>query len=170
MTNDYHHNAYKAVTYREESKTMQVVMLYEGILRFVRQAREAIEKGDIEARYNSLTKACEIINGLQISLDFKEGGDIAQLLYDYYAGLDQRLSHLHFQQDLALCDVCISHLTMMKEAWEDVHKNTEDKRSSGGSGDDFIRIKLSTLPTDSGMDAAPMYTVLPELSAINVNA
>lgn len=163
---DYHHDAYKAASYREESKTRQVVLLYEGALRYAKQAKEAIEKSDIETRYNSLTKACEILTGLQLSLDFKEGGEVAQLLYDYYAGLDQRLTSLHFNQDMAICDACIRHLTMMKEAWEDVHKQTEE---SGGGEEELIRNTLSTLASQGKLEASG-YASLPELATINVSA
>ena len=52
-------------TYKNNSymvrKTKQVVMLYEGAIRSVQQAKAAIEEGDIETRFNALTKACEIV-------------------------------------------------------------------------------------------------------------
>jgi flagellar protein FliS len=164
---DHHHNAYKAAAWREENKTLQVVMLYEGVLRYARQAREAIEKGDIEARYNSLTRACEIINGLQLSLDFAQGGEVAQLLYDYYAGLDQRLSHLHFHQDISLCDLCIRHLTLMRDAWQDVHAHAAEKEATAQAGEQLIQKKLETFVAEA---AVPGYAVLPELSGISVSA
>ncbi len=102
-------------------------MLYDGAIKFVQQAREAMEKGDIETRYNSLTKACDILAGLQLSLDFDKGGEIAKLLYDYYAGLDMRLMSLHADQNMDICESCIRHLKMMREAWQEV-----DTRHSGG--------------------------------------
>ncbi|MCQ6468560.1 flagellar export chaperone FliS, partial [Vibrio parahaemolyticus] len=69
-------------------KTRQVVMLYDGVMRFVQQAIEAIKKEDYETRYNLLVKSSEIITGMQNSLDFENGGEIAKLLYDYYASID----------------------------------------------------------------------------------
>ncbi len=115
-------------------KTRQIVMLYEGMIRCLQQAKAAIEKNDIQERFNSLAKACEILNGLQISLDFNEGGDIAQVLYDYYAGLDSRISSIHFSNDKDMCDVCIEHIRMMKNAWDEIDQNYDqqsgDKKSS----------------------------------------
>ncbi len=136
-----YHNAYKAASYREESKTRQVVMLYEGVIRYVRQAREAIEQNDIETRYNTLAKACDIITGLQLSLNFDEGGAVARLLYDYYSGLDARLSSLHFTQDIAVCDLCLKHLAMMKEAWEEVDEKTQRNAPEAPAGRDAVEIR-----------------------------
>lgn len=167
---DYHHNAYKAATYREEDKTQQIILLYEGTIRYVKQAKAAIEQNDIEARYNSLTKACEILTGLQLSLDFDHGGEIAQLLYDYYAGLDMRLTHLHFKQDVAICDLCIRHLEMMCDAWRDVQQKTSmDEGGKGGT--DTIIGKLRDLASGgTDMSAHPITMLPPELAAINVSA
>lgn len=127
-----HHHAY-ARTSHLVRKTKQVVMLYDGAIRSVKQARAAIENGDIQARYNALVNACDIIAGLQVSLDFERGGEITKLLYDYYAGLDMRLMSLHQKQDLAMCDLCISHLTMMRDAWEDVDSAAHESGGKAGS-------------------------------------
>ena len=58
---------------------------------------------------------------------------------------------------------------MMKDAWEDVHKDRNEK-SGGGEADKIIRNKLAGF-TPGGMDAASGFTQLPaELAAINVSA
>ncbi len=122
-------------------KTKQVVLLYEGAIRYVQQAKAAIEEDRIEDRYNSLIKACDIITGLQLSLDFDKGGEIAELLYDYYAGLDMRLLSLHQNQDIKICESCIDHLKMMKEAWEEIDDNFEVESTS--TSNDAVEIDLS---------------------------
>lgn len=129
MTND-HISAYKAVSHLVR-KTKQVVMLYDGAIRYVQQAKAAIEKGDIESRFNSLTKACDIINGLQMSLDFNNGGQVAKLLYDYYAAMDMRLLSVHQSNDLSLLDLTIKHLKMMREAWEEIDATSALNESKG---------------------------------------
>lgn len=123
------YSAYTAASHMVR-KTKQVVMLYEGAIRYVQQAKAAIEKGDIETRFNSLTKACDIITGLQLSLDFDKGGEISKLLYDYYAGLDMRLMSIHQNNSTEMCDLSIKHLKMMLQAWEEIdHKYNSDKES-----------------------------------------
>ncbi len=129
MTYQQPYANYQHASYMALPKTRQVIMLYEGAIRSVQQAKQAVEQRDIEGRYNAITKACEIINGLQLCLDFDQGGEVAQLLYDYYAGIDMRLMSVQFSEDISLLELCIKHLTMMKDAWEDVHL-----KETSGSG------------------------------------
>jgi flagellar secretion chaperone FliS len=125
-------NAYKAVS-GMVSKTRQVVMLYDGVIRLVQQAKQAIADNNIQERYNCLSRACEVINGLQYSLDMKNGGEVAQLLYDYYAGLDMRLLSVHQSNDATMLDISIRHLKMMRDAWEEIDQKYGNTESSDTS-------------------------------------
>ena len=109
------------------SKCEQVIMLYDGAIRFIQKAIDAIGDNNIQERYNHLTRAQHILIGLQSALDFDQGGDIAQLLYSYYHGLDMRLMGVHRNNDVATCQQAIEELTMMKEAWVDVDNSTSAK-------------------------------------------
>lgn len=104
-------------------KVRQVVMLYDGAIRFVKQATEAIAAGDFETRYNQLVKTSEIITGLQNSLDFEQGGDISKLLYDYYASIDARLFTVHRSNDVKMCEAIVKELKMMRDAWDQIDRD-----------------------------------------------
>lgn len=119
-----HHSQYRAYATATQTvaKTRQVVMLYDGALRFVKQAVEAIERKDYEARYNLLMRACEIIMGLQGSLDHEKGGEIAVLLHNYYSSLDARLLAVHRTNDVAACHQVMKELKQMRDAWDHVDR------------------------------------------------
>ncbi|MDG1286030.1 MAG: flagellar export chaperone FliS [Rickettsiales bacterium] len=102
------------------SKTRQVVMLYDGAIRFMQQARLAVEETRIEDRFNLLNKASEVLLGLQGSLDFDNGGNVAPLLYDYYSSLDARILYVQRSNDLKILDSVIAELKQMRGAWGDV--------------------------------------------------
>lgn len=110
------YNAYNMAT-QTVSKTRQVVMLYDGAIRFAKQAKTAIEENRIEDRYNLLHKVSEILMGLQGSLDFDNGGEIAPLLFDYYSSLDARILYIQHKNDVAILDSIISELKQMRDAW-----------------------------------------------------
>lgn len=124
MTYNNKYSAYTTATHMVR-KTKQVVMLYDGAIRYVQQAKAAIEEKRIEDRYNALVKACDIITGLQLSLDFENGGEVAKVLYDYYAGIDMRLLSVHQSESTEICDLCIKHLKMMREAWDEIDHSNE---------------------------------------------
>ncbi len=111
-------------------KMRQIVMLYDGAIRFMRQAKLAIEEGRIEDRYNLLTKASEVILGLQGCLDFERGGEVAQILYDYYSSLDARILSIHRSQSIETCDSVIADLKEMRDAWEAIEANNSPESES----------------------------------------
>lgn len=110
------YRAYVAAT-QTVARTRQIVMLYDGAIRFVQQAREAIVDGRIEDRYRLLTRASDIIMGLQSCLDFDKGGDIAKILYQFYASIDARMFSVHQDNSLDSCDRIIADLKNMRDAW-----------------------------------------------------
>ena len=105
-------NLYKAYSRATHTvaKTRQIVMLYDGAIRFLSQAKEAMEKKEIERRFNTLNKAYDIIVGLQSCLDFSAGTQAAQALYDFYASVDTRILQLQRTDDAAACGALIGEM------------------------------------------------------------
>lgn len=120
-TPGHHYKAYSQATHTV-AKTRQVVMLYDGAIRFLSQAREAMEKADYERRYNTLSKAGEILVGLQACLDFDAGEKTAQTLFDFYSSLDLRILQLHRTNDVAECARVIADLKQMREVWNGIDR------------------------------------------------
>ena len=112
-------NHYKAYNLASQTvgKTRQVVMLYDGAIRFLQQGLEAIEKKDYETRYNKLTRAADVLVGLQACLDFEVGGNAARVLYDFYASIDVRIFSIHRTNDAKECQAVIDQLKEMREVW-----------------------------------------------------
>lgn len=120
------YNAYNLAT-QTVPKTRQVVMLYDGAIRFMKQARQAVEENRIEDRFNLLMKVSEVLIGLQGCLDFENGGEIAPILYDYYSSLDARILYVQRTNDLKILDSVIAELKQMRGAWGNV-----DAAQAGG--------------------------------------
>lgn len=137
MYNTNHMNKYQAYANAAMTvgKTRQVVMLYDGVIRFVKQSVEAIEQQDYETRFNLLTKSAAIIGGLQSSLDFEHGGDIAKLLYDYYASIDARLFSVHRSNDTAVLQGVIKELKMMRDVWSEIDGADSEKKATAAAED-----------------------------------
>jgi len=112
------------------SKTRQVVMLYDGADRFLQQASEAIEKKEIERRYNTLTRASEILSGLQSCLDFDSAEGMARVLFDFYTNIDLRILALHRTPDKADCDQIIAELKQMRDVWDLIDRGGEAKAAA----------------------------------------
>ena len=76
---------YRNAELESASPGQLVVMLFDKILLTLRRARLAIEARNIEERVEQLIKANEMITELRVSLDFEQGGAIAQNLDALYA-------------------------------------------------------------------------------------
>jgi flagellar protein FliS len=68
-----------------------VVMLYDGAIRFVGEARAAIARGDVRARTDATRRALDIVSELHMTLNVKEGGDIARELDRLYLYIEEKL-------------------------------------------------------------------------------
>lgn len=101
-------------------KTRQLVMLYDAVIRFLKQARLAIEEKRFEDRLNLLSKAGNIISGLHSSLDHEKGGGIAEMLSNYYFAIDIRMMNLNRTNSVSECDGIIDEVKMMRDAWDKI--------------------------------------------------
>lgn len=142
-TKSAQYGAYSAAS-QTVPKTKQIVMLYDGAIRFMQQAREAIVEKRIQDRFNLLNRAADIVISLQGCLDFENGGEIAPILYDYYSSLDARILNIHRSNSLELCDSVIDNLKEMRNAWRTI----DDQMS--GSGETHTQEETKGRPVDGG--------------------
>src|SRR5271155_1384096 len=84
------YKAYSAAT-RTVAKTRQIVMLYDGAIRFIKQAQVAILEKRIEDRFRLLVRASDVIVGLQNCIDFENGGEVAHTLHRFYTTMSTRI-------------------------------------------------------------------------------
>ena len=112
-------------TYQEhavatQSKGRVIVLLYEGAIKFLRQAIEAIRAEDWSAKGVYINKAAAIIDELDNSLDMDAGGEIAANLRKLYGFMRRRLSHANAQRDPAPLEEVIQLLDELNEGWRAV--------------------------------------------------
>lgn len=115
----------------------QIILLYDGAIRLVQQAKEAIAEKRIEDRYNLLIKASELVGGLQGCLDFDNGGEIAKILYSYYSAIDNRLYAIHRSNSLQDCESIITDLKQMRDAWHEIDQASSSSKGQGANVSDF---------------------------------
>jgi flagellar secretion chaperone FliS len=88
----------------------QIVLLYEGAIRRIKEARHAIEARRVNDRWLAVRKATAIIEGLQSCLDHGRGGEIAHNLDRIYSHVVLRLQRINLTDDPAICDEVIARL------------------------------------------------------------
>ena len=115
------HHARAMTAYRTATETvapaMAIVMLYDGAMQRLQLAKAAIAAGRIEERFNLVTRASAIIQGLQCQLDFAAGGEIAVILDGYYHYILKRMTDINLKNDPAICDELVDRLREMRTSW-----------------------------------------------------
>lgn len=102
------------------SPVERVLMLYDGALRRIEEARRAIVEGRIEDRFHALEKAGAILVGLQSALDHERGGVIADQLDRIYTYLDFRLHQANIRNDPAICEEVSARLRELRRSWAEL--------------------------------------------------
>jgi flagellar protein FliS len=102
-----------------------VVMLYDGALRFLAQAKEAMEQHDYEQQNLYIQKTQRILAELISSLNFIAGGEIAENLFRIYTYLYNQLVQANINDELSKVEHAITLLSELREAWDIVATQAE---------------------------------------------
>lgn len=116
-------NAAQAYFQTQVSTTSQgeiVVLLYDGALRFLAQAREKMLEKDYAAKGILISRTLDIVNELDSCLNLEVGGDLAQNLHQLYFMCCTRLLQANLKLDVELLDSVVGILEGLKSAFEQI--------------------------------------------------
>jgi flagellar protein FliS len=120
-------NAYtKTQVSTTTSQKELIVMAYDGILRFLRQAREHIENKELEQKYNMLCKARAVIEELATTLNRDKGGIIAANLWNLYMFFLQKITEANFTNNLQCIDDIVPALQELRDGWAQMEVPKDD--------------------------------------------
>jgi flagellar protein FliS len=102
-----------------------VVALYDGIIRFLYAANDAVERGDAEARRVAVKRALDIIIHLQARLRMDVGGRPAQVLSEFYATVFAQILQASQSASQQKFDHAIECVRNVRDAWRQVAKDPE---------------------------------------------
>lgn len=95
-----------------------VVALYDGILRFLRAASVAVERGDRAERRIAVKRALDIIIHLQARLRLDVGGRPAQVLNEFYASVFAQILQASQSASRQKFEHAIDCVRSVRDAWK----------------------------------------------------
>jgi flagellar secretion chaperone FliS len=110
-----------------------VVALYDGILRFLNEAAEAVDRGDASRRRVAVKRALDIVIHLQARLRMDVGGKPAQALSDFYAALFAQILNASQAASRPKFQGAIECARNVRDAWRQAAKNPEAYRLPMGA-------------------------------------
>lgn len=111
-------SAYQENRVTTQSKGRLVVLLYEGAIKFLRQAIEEIEAGHWAEKGKYISKALAIVDELNTSLDMEAGGEVAANLRRLYEFMTAHLEQANMNRDAEPCREVIRLLEDLNGAWK----------------------------------------------------
>ncbi|MEY4748215.1 MAG: flagellar export chaperone FliS [Pseudomonadota bacterium] len=97
-----------------------VLMLYDGLLEALAQARGAIRVNEVEAKARAITRAVRIVDeGLKAALS-PAGGDLTTNLSNLYAYVSMRLLQAHARNDETALEECTRLVQPLRDAWAEI--------------------------------------------------
>ncbi|MCF6138749.1 flagellar export chaperone FliS [Pseudalkalibacillus berkeleyi] len=106
------------------------LMLYNGCLKFLKQAKAGIEAGKVEEKNINLQKAQKIIQELMVTLntDVAVGKQMMQM-YDY---MNRRLIDANVKNDVTIIEEVEGITTEFRDTWKEVIQ--QNRKANYGMG------------------------------------
>jgi flagellar protein FliS len=112
--------AYYQTQIQSRSPLELVVMLYDGALRFLQQTVDAMQRGDLVAKREALSRSLAIVTELHGMLDLEQGGEVAASLDSLYTYMIERITTANQQRDPAPVVEVMRLMTGLREAWSQI--------------------------------------------------
>lgn len=126
-------STYRQTEVQSRTPLELVVMLYDGGLAFIHQARTAIERKDIPARRDATTRALAIVSQLQSTLNMEAGGDVARQLDELYSWVTGRILKATMDNSVEPLDEAARVLVMLRDSWVAIANGQADQQSVRGA-------------------------------------
>jgi flagellar secretion chaperone FliS len=94
------------------------LMLYDGALKFCRQARQHLETQSLEESYNCLMRAQKIVLELSTSLDHRAAPELCQKLTALYTYIYRLLVDANMTRSTKNVDEAVRLLEFEKDTWQ----------------------------------------------------
>lgn len=121
MNNPY--KQYQKTQVTTASREKILLMLYEGAIRFTKQAHVAMTEKKIADKGKYISKATAILSELMATLDFKVGGQLAHDLENLYIFMIDKLIEANIQNKVEPLEHVERLLNTLYSAWKDVIEN-----------------------------------------------
>ena len=134
-------STYRETKVKTASQGQLIIMLYDEAVKSLDHALELLglnrggkkNPGNIEKISRSILKTQEIVTELIASLDFDQGGEIANNLFSLYTWFNKELLEANIQQDTRRITIVRNQLHELRGAWAEIAiKNSPDANPVAG--------------------------------------
>ena len=102
-----------------------VVMLYDGAINFLRRAKQKIEEKDFAEKGILISKALDVIQEMDSSLNMEKGGELSKNLHSLYTYAQGKLLQANLKMNQDYVEEVIKILSSLREAFASIANSPE---------------------------------------------
>ncbi len=111
------YTAYRNTNVQTADQRQLILMLYDGLIRFLQKAVVKIEAREIEAAHNYLVRSREIVAELLATLKPEKAGVVGENLRRLYIYAFNRIVEANLRKDPAMVQEVIRIASTLREGW-----------------------------------------------------
>ncbi|GAA0428499.1 MAG: flagellar export chaperone FliS [Bacillota bacterium] len=131
MSPNKQHQAYKNNAVNTASGAELTLMLYNGCIKFIKQAMKDLDSKNYEAKNTNIQKAQKIIQELMITLDPKI--EISNQFLPLYEYMLFQLKEANIKNDTSLLEEVLGYTIEFRDTWKQVILETRKKQYAQGA-------------------------------------
>ena len=141
-------SAYRKTEVQTAGRLDVLVMLYDGAIRFMNQAKGHIQANEIAEKGKYIGKAMAIISEFKNTLNYEQAPELAGNLDRLYDFIQDRLQAANIKNDVTPLDEAVKITETLREGWKELQKrqragnlenNDETKKSQSNN---YFRISV----------------------------
>lgn len=111
-----------------------LLALYDGAIRFARQARIAIDNNDPAVKGEKIGNVMAILTELSATLDHEQAPDLCNQLAQLYQYLLERLQQASAEMSTPPLEEVITHLEKLRDTWAEAVRTVESQATASATG------------------------------------
>lgn len=128
MVHNNPYNQYKENSIYTASPEELTMMLYNGLVKFLMQAKSSLEEKDIQKSNNSIIRAQDVIAEFQSTLDMKY--EISHNLYALYDYMQRQLVQANVKKDVEKLEEVLGFAKELRDTWAEAMKIAKQNPNS----------------------------------------
>ena len=148
-------NTYQAHALEGASGVELTIALYDGIIRFMHNAIDAVERKDVEGRRAAVKRAMDIVIHLQATLNKDVGGKPAESLSDFYVAMFALMLQGSQANSAKKFEAVIANVRNVREAWKQVTSDPAVKQLAASPQRDVQQAMMKSDQTRTPRPQAP---------------
>lgn len=125
------HNIYKQNSVTTASPGELTLMLYNGCLKFLSKAKQAIEEKNIQEKNKNLLKAQAIINEFMSTLNMNI--EVSKNMLALYEYMNRRLVEANMKNDITIIEEVEGLVTEFRDTWKEVLRINRQQQYGNGN-------------------------------------